>query len=407
MKRISPYIHLATILFAPVASAIEHHVHGLADVRYTVTDGIDSYLKGDYGKYRYDNGDNVSLAQGALSYRLSGESNFSALVIANGNADGVKDNVGITEAYFQYKGLPMKGGYRWKMRGGLLYPRVSMTNVLTGWASPYTLMYSAINSWLAEELRHKSVEFSMTKLGKFSGSEYDFEVSAAIFKENDPAAAVLSWHGWTMTSRQSTRQESLAFPNSDIGFVPENSDVFLELDDRTGYHLSSQWTWHDHGKVLFGYYNNRGDPTVVKNVQWAWKTRFYHLGVKWQLVDGLVLIAQYLNGDTLMQSSSGKTDLVNNDYDSAFLLLSKKWGHHRITGRIENFSVTDNDMFTFDDNNEDGHAVTLNHTYQFNKNILIHAEYNWLDSDRPSRTRRNHSERLIERQIQLGARYFF
>lgn len=396
-----------SLLVVPFAQAVQHQAHGLVDVRYTIIDGIDSYLNGDYGKFRYDDVDQLSPAQAAMSYKLSWDNNFSMLIVANAYADGAIDNGGITEAYFQYKGLPSESGYRLKVRGGLMHPKVSMTNILTGWASPYTLTYSAINSWLGEELRHQGLDFSVTRLGKFSGGEHDFELAAAVFQGNDPAGAVLSWHGWTISSRQTLRQENLALPNSHIGFVPDNSNAFLELDHRTGYHVNTQWIWHGHGKVLLGYYDNRGDPRVVKNVQWAWKTRFYHLGVKWQLADDLELIAQYLDGDVLMQSRSGTIDLVNNDYDSAFLMLSKKLNRHRFSGRIENFSVSDNDVIPFDNNKEDGDAVTLNYTYRLDKHWVLHSEYTWLDSDRPSRTGRGHPDRLIERQVQFGARYFF
>ena len=387
--------------------AVEQQVHGLVDVRYTLTDGIDSYLNGDYGKFRYDDGEQLSLAQGAASYRLSWENNFSALVVANAYVDGVKDNAGITEAYLQYKSLPSAAGYRLKVRGGLMYPKVSMTNLLTGWASPYTLTYSAINTWLGEELRHQGLDFSVTRLGRFSASDHDFELGLALFQANDPAGAVLSWHGWTISSRQTLRQENLALPNSHIGFVPDNSNVFSELDHRTGYHVNTQWTWHNHGKVLLGYYDNRADPRVVKDVQWAWETRFYHLGVKWQLAEELELIAQYVDGDTLMTVPSGGRALVNNDYDSAFIMLSKKLNQHRWSARIENFSVTDNDQISFDNNEEDGEAVTLNYTYRWNKYWFLHSEYSWVDSERPSRTGLDHPERLIERQWQFGGRYFF
>jgi len=283
-----------------------------------------------------------------------------------------------------------------------MYPKVSMTNILTGWASPYTLTFSTINSWLAEEFRHQGLDFSVSRLGRFSGQAFDVEIAVAVFQANDPAGAALSWHGWTMSSRQTLRQENLELPNSQLPFVPDNSNVFLELDHRTGYHVNTQWTWHHRAKVLVGYYDNRADPNVERNVQYGWETRFYHLGIKWQLADGLELVSQYLQGDTLMA-----TDVVKNDYDSVFLLLSKKVNRHRLSGRVEHFSVTDNDFISFDNNEEEGDAITLNYSYRMNKNWFVHAEYNWMDSDRPSRVERDHSPRLIERQWQFAVRYFF
>ncbi|MCJ8320245.1 MAG: hypothetical protein MJK12_11475 [Colwellia sp.] len=386
--------------------AVEQKIQGLIDIRYVTTDGIDSYLIGGYGKFRFNDGNSVSVAQTAVSYQLS-TGNFSAHVIANGYLDGVKDAIGLSEYYIQYKSLPNESGYRFKSRLGFIYPKISMTNVVTGWASPYTLSYDTINSWLAEELRHQGLDFTLTKLGRTSKSEHDFSINIAAFQANDPAGAVLAWHGWTMSSRQTLRQENQALPNSHIGFVPEDSNVFLELDDHIGIHINTQWTWHNRSKLLIGYYDNRADPKVVENVQWAWRTKFFHLGWKISLPREVEVITQYVKGDTLMQTTSGEKDLVNNKYDSFFIMVSKKLEQHRLTARVEKFSVDDNDTISFDNNNEKGDAMTINYTYQLNKHTFFHSEYNWINSNRPSRISQQQPEDLIERQIQLGMRYFF
>lgn len=394
------------MLSAPLADAFEQEVHGLADFRIASVDGIDSYLDGDYGKFRYDDGSQLALGQGALSYKLSLNDEFSLLAVGNAYADDGDTSVGLTEAYFLYRGLPSAGGYRVQTRAGLLYPKVSMTNVLTGWASPYTVTNSTINAWLAEELRHQGVDFSVTRLGRITGDDSDTELSIAVFRGNDPAGAALSWHGWTASDRQTLRHEDLPLPNSQIGFVPDASEPFVELDNRIGYHVNLEWTLHGQGKVLSGYYDNRADPTVVKDLQWAWRTRFFHLGAKWWLPGDYELIAQALVGDTLMQSTSGDTDLVNNDFGSAFVMISRKIGAHRVSGRVETFRVIDNDDIAVDNNEEDGKAATFNYTYRFDRNWFGYSEFNWVDSERPSRTTLDQSERLIERQLLIGARYF-
>ncbi len=400
-------IILMLILFVScTVRSIEQNIHGLVDLRYSFNQGIDSYLNGDYGKFSSDDGGDV-LAHAALSYNLRWGQNISAQVTANTYNNVGKDSLGFTEAFLQYKGLPSINGYRLKGRVGSMFPKISMTNVLTGWTSPYTLNYSTINSWIAEEIRIQGIDFSIMRLGKLVSAEYDFEVTAAIFKNNDPAGSMIAWHGWTQTSRQSLRHENLPLPNSEVGFVPDESNIFLELDQHIGYHLNTQWTWHERGKLLIGYYDNRGDPKVVDNVQWAWKTRFYHLGIKWRLGDGLVFVAQLINGDTLMQSSRSGTDLVNNEYSSAFLLLSKKVGQHRYTGRIESFSVDDNDAITNDNNHEDGLGLTINYTYRLNRNWFLQTEFNWLDSERPSRVVKFQPVNLTERQLQIGVKYYF
>jgi hypothetical protein len=119
--------------------------------------------------------------------------------------------------------------------------------------------------------------------GKFHDSAHDFELSVAAMRYNDPAGAMLAWRGWVVSSRQSFAGEELSLPDLDTGYSPYESKPFTELDHRTGYHVTTQWDWHDHGRVLAGYYDNRADPRVVDDLQWAWTTRFAHIGIKWQL----------------------------------------------------------------------------------------------------------------------------
>ena len=401
------YLMILALLCTRPALALEQELHGLLELRYTVTYGIDSYLTGDYGKYQFPDGSRFSLSQANINYQLDWQEKLSLHLIASGYANGVKNGLGFSESYFQYKQLPSQKGYRLTLRGGLMYPKVSMTNKLSGWASPYTLSYSTLNAWLGEEMRHRGLDVTLTHLGRFSGRKYDFELTLSGFQGNDPAGAVLSWHGWTMSSRQTLPYETQALPNSHIRFVPKNSDMFLELDHRIGFHITGQWSWHHHGRLLLGHYDNQADPKVVEKTQWAWRTRFSHLGIQWQLAPGLEFISQYLSGNTLMQTPSGNTELVNNDYDSGFVMVSKKINRHRLSARLEAFSVSDKDNIAFDDNHEHGRAATLNYSYRLGRQIFLQTEVNWLDSHRPSRAGKRHSPSLIERQLQFALRYFF
>lgn len=107
-----------------------------------------------------------------------------------------------------------------------------------------------------------------------------------------------------------------------------------------------------------------------------------------------------------MQSPQ-QVDMVDNDYHSGFVMLSKRVNRHSGALRVENFSVTDNDPVADDNNNEDGNAITLNYTYRITKPWFISAEYIWINSDRFARTYVNEPESLTEKQFQLAMRYFF
>ncbi|MDO6609916.1 hypothetical protein Q4601_01730 [Shewanella sp. 1_MG-2023] len=392
--------------------AAEHSVSAIIDTRLSHTQGIDSYANGGLGKFRFDEGNQLSLAQAGLTYKVDWENPLSAQVTANGYIDGTRDGIGLTEAFIKYRGLPLDNGLRLHAKLGLMYPSISLENIATAWSSPYTLSYSAINSWLGEEFRHLGAELTLERLGKFHSSMHDFSVSAAIFQNNDTVGAMLAWHGWTISSRQTLSHETLPLsnmPSLDGGSLDEqarDSDPFIELDNRFGYHVHAKWKIKGKGEFSFGYYDNNADTTIVKNGQYTWLTQFYHAGMRFRLPYKIELISQFMNGDTLMQSPQA-IDVVNNEYQSAFLLLSRRWDKHRLTMRVEHFDVTDNDLTPDDDNNEKGQALTASYQYRLLKNWFIQAEYNYLDSTRPARIEQNLPSTLTEQQYQLATRWYF
>ncbi|NRD74568.1 hypothetical protein HQQ94_15250 [Shewanella sp. VB17] len=399
-------------LYSSITVAAEHKVSGVMDVRVSYTHGITSYVDAGLGKFRFNPDGQLSLAQGGLSYRVDWDNPFSFHVVANAYLDGVRDNIGITEGYLIYKGLPWDNGFRLSGKFGIMYPEISMENIATAWSSPYTLTYSTMNSWLGEEVRHLGARLSLEHLGKFNGTALDVKLSADFFQYNDTTGAMLAWHGWTSSSRQTLWQEKLplsALPSLDGGSLAsqaKESDPFLELDDRMGYHVNTQWRLHDMGRFEFGYYDNDADTRVVKNGQYAWLTQFFHAGIQWRLPYDIEFIAQYMKGDTLMQSPQG-INIVDNGYNSGFVLLSHRWLKHRVSIRFEDFSVIDNDLTVDDDNSETGNAMTFSYGYQLRKGWFLQAEYNRVDSTRPARAEQGNSKELIEEQWQLASRYYF
>ena len=73
-----------------------------------------------------------------------------------------------------------------------------------GWRSPYTLSFSAINTWVGEELRTIGAEYSLDWLGRSHGHDFDFTLSAAGYGWNDTAGTVIATRGWGLHDRQST-----------------------------------------------------------------------------------------------------------------------------------------------------------------------------------------------------------
>lgn len=394
--------------------AAEYNTRGIIDIRISENDSLTSYRDGGYGKFDLSNGGALSLAQAGLSFSVDWDSGLSAHLVLNGYHQNDDARVGVTEGYLKYLSLPSENGYRWQSRFGFYYPEISIENNAFAWASKYTLNSSTINTWLGEEVRVLGNEYTLTRLGKFHQHSFDIEATLGLFVNNDPTGALLSWHGWTIGNRQTLYHEQVTLPPL-LALQPGNplegkqaiaSDPFKEVDDRLGWYGSVNINWHKQGKLLVGYYDNNAKPYVIENGQYAWRTRFAHLGFEYRLVNNYLLYGQYLLGDTLMQNPL-RIDVVNNDYQSAYVALSKKFTQHRVTIRAEEFSVTDLDNFAYDNNNEYGKALTFNYTYRLKQPLFLSVEHNWLNSHRPARAYVNAPIKLKEQQTQVALRYFF
>lgn len=403
----------ALVLTLSSAHGVETRFHGLLDIRASSTDSLPSYINGGYGKFALDDGDQLSLSQAGADWAIEWETGLSAHLVANASIDNENSKIGFTQAYIKYRSLANASGYRWQSRLGVFYPKISLENDAFAWASKHTLNASSLNTWIGEEIRVLGSEFSLTRLGRFNNDAFDISISASAFINNDPAGSLIALHGWTISNRQTLWTDTVAIPSVEalmpgdaLAGQVKRSDPFVEIDDRVGFHARSELKLHNRGRLSLGYYDNRGVPYVQQHGQYAWRTRFSHFGVKWRLPMEIQLTAQYLHGDTLLQDHY-QNDLVNNDYTSAFVALSKRVLRHRLTLRLEEFSVTDKDQSYGDDNNEYGKAATFNYTYRYSKPWFLSVEYTWINSDRPARINSLSPTRLIERQIQIAARYFF
>lgn len=412
-KVLIKYLTLPLLALSASSIAVETSVKGLFDVRahYVDSDGADSYLAGDYGKFRYNDGLGVAVGQLAGQLHLDWQNNWSATIVGNLFANEGNEKIGITEAYFNYKGLPSENGWRFKSKIGIFYPAISLENVATAWSTPYTLTSSSLNNWVGEEFRNTGVNFSIEKIGRFSGSDHSFSADISLIQDNDPAGAMITWHGWTIGSRQTLMQERLKLPyfparTRDLSAQAAESDPFLELDDRWGVHVAANWKYKNIAKVNIGYYDNHAEEGVVIDGQYTWTTEFTHAGVKFKPAKQWEIIAQYMAGSTYMVSPAGDR-VVDNKYDNAFVMLRHYWSKHHLAFRVEHFNVKDLDSTWGDNNNETGDAYSLAYRYQIDRQNFLLTEYNLIDSTRPARWYVGQQPELIERQFQIGYRYYF
>lgn len=402
------------IIYCINAYSVESSLKGIIDLRAVAVNGennSESYLAGDYGKYRYNHGNEFALGQLGLQYKLEWQNNWSLNVVGNGFADDNDVSFGITEAYVHFKGLPTESGWRVHSKVGLYYPKISLENVATAWSTPYTLTSSTLNNWIGEEFRNTGLNLKLDKLGKASNSPHSFSFDLDLFQNNDSVGAMISWHGWALGSRQTLFNETLVvqdFPARNGMLVDQSSksDPFIELDNRWGINVNGQWRYQNKVQVNVGYYDNRAEKGLVENGQYTWTTSFLHSGIKYKFAQGWELIGQIMQGNTLMTSPT-LLPVVDNDFNSQYFMLRKFWDAHHLAVRFEYFSVDDLDKTIGDNNNENGKAITAAYRYQLTRQSFFLVEYNLIDSHRPARQYQHQSVNLTEQQYQIAYRYYF
>lgn len=376
---------------------------------------LGAWPEGGFGKLRYDTrGSDYGSTRLGLEYggqirpTLFGRIAMDAIEDASTRA-------GLTEAYLEWRPLPA-GLSRNRFRFGAVYPAFSMENSDFAWASPYTRSFSAINSWLGEEIRPIGVDWYFTRPIGSQASPHEFGAFAGAFYGNDPAGTLLVWRGWAVHDRQTRLNERLplpplVFPGQPGGpdlVIERRLDPIAEIDDRPGIYVGSEWRYARRTKLSLAFYDNRADPYAFRDGQWAWGTRFWHAAAQISLPKDVGLITQFMHGDTdwlIAANDDGSispaTRYVTDDFDSAFVLLSKIFKqNHRVSLRLDRFDLSRPGSLEIDR----GSSTTLAYSYSFNRRLAMQAEWLSIESSRDLWTalygQSISNER--ERTVQLG-----
>jgi len=318
-----------------------------------------------------------------LLMHLEGDSDWSAQLNAQWH-HAPQAGGGVTEAWVQYNPLPWSG-YRVKARLGYFYPALSLENTDLAWTSPYSSYFSAVNSWIVEEIKPRGLEFSVSRPSRFFNSQHSQQWILGLFQGNDPAGTVLTWRGFAIHPYQTSLFERLSFANypsigadGPVAKQPNWVEPNRELDNKTGYYLGWHWLYQD-TEVRLYHYDNKADPQVFTN-QYGWHSRFTNLSAQHQLNEQVRLIGQYLSGDTLMGDQ-----VVKADYRAWFLMVNYQQDQWQATLRYDHFKVVDRDQTAGDDNNGNGHGWTYRLVYQLSEQTNAAVEYNQINSVQASR----------------------
>jgi hypothetical protein len=120
--------------------------------------------------------------------------------------------VGLDEAYVTYRPEPTDA-VNVSARAGLFFPPASLEHDGPDWSLSRTLTPSAINSWIAEEVKVAGVEATLhTALASRPVS-----LTLAAFEGDETAGALLAYRGWALHDLRATeasRVARLSEPNS-------------------------------------------------------------------------------------------------------------------------------------------------------------------------------------------------
>jgi hypothetical protein len=369
------------------------------DGRLVSSDAYPSFMEGGLGTVRFgsdDSGLRLGRARFAVTQPI-GEV-WSAHLDASVFDDQDRSALGVTEAYLLFRPYP-RAGYRFRLKAGGFYPPVSLENRSAGWESPYTLSYSAINSWLAVEVRTIGLEGQLDWLGTRSGHAFDLGVIGGVFGWNDRAGVVIASNGFVFTDRQTPLFGRVGQP----GVPPLNgAEPFMEIDHRAGAYAGLEARYLDRAVLRVLRYDNRADPTDVDTVSHviAWDTRFTSAGVRLEADHGWTAIVQWLAGVTTIAPQSMT---LNWPFQAQFALLSKRFGRSTLSARYDRFAVQTNSPEVY--GVQDGHAWTAAYLFDADAHWRFALECVRVVSSSVNRAEQGGAPLATETQWQLAVRY--
>jgi len=336
-------------------SSDRNHFQFEIDASYVAASSpFHSWTEGGLGKLRYsESNDGLKSTRVFAQYRGRIADTLSATVIADYQSDA-SSGLDVTEAYMDWRPIP-KSANQQQVRFGAFYPPFSLENADLGWHSPFTYSYSAVNTWLGEEVRPLGVEWSLHRHLGFAGSPQELRAFASAFYGNDPAGTLLFWRGWSLHDRQTRLSDELPMPphpifNSTgavVGYYDQTVEPVAETDHKPGAYAGLEWRYSLRVLLQLARYENRADPHSFSGGQWGWDTAFNTLGVQASLPWQLGLVAQWLDGDTYWVqgtrpdgTASPFASLVCDAFNAKFLLLTRVvHGSHRLSLRRDEFEM--------------------------------------------------------------------
>lgn len=297
----------------------------------------------------------------------------------------VEHALDLGEAYLKFKAPPTAAGLKISARLGVFYPPVSLEHDGVAWTTPDMLSGSALNSWVGEEVKVGGAEFTLQQ----RVGDHELEAAAAVFGWNDTAGTLLTFRGWALDETRTGVLGAFKLPPLSpfaATFQDNETYPFRELDGRPGYYGRLEWRPPAPVAVHAFFYDNGGDRTSEDSEdQWSWETRFFEAGARWEPAPDVRILAQLMNGETIMGYPMGGHRWFDMGFQSAYVLAQKRLGEDTVSGRIDAFRTRDRTFRAVDDNQENGWALTgsWRHRLAPHADLILEAQH--VDSKRNAR----------------------
>lgn len=391
---------LVAPLLAPAASAVDPPaVVGWVRLSGGAIDSTPSFLDRGYGKLvdgDLPHSPRADALLGELRLAVDWQPSPSWRLFAHGVARrGTADDAAVSAASGLLEGFVERrfgfgAGYEIGLKLGQFFLPASRENVEELWTSPYTLTLSALNSWIAEEIRPIGLDLAWSRTDL---RDQRWSLAATLFGGNDTAGTLLAWRGFALHDRPTPTAEFLPLPplaalestfaNQDArGTRPFSGD----LDHRLGYSGRARWDAPGRRAVVQATaFLNQGDRALHSG-QYAWQTDFRWLSTEVELPGGLRFLGEWGSGTSEMgfappgRRSRSQVDI---GFDALYAMLSWQHGALRTSLRYDDFVVEDRDSTAGDDNREDGSAWTLAVLGTLGEHWRVGAEMLYLEADRP------------------------
>jgi hypothetical protein len=335
------------------------------DVRTVAIDGEKSWVNGGFGKFR--SGDHFGwelqpqLGNASLVWKPQFTWSLGATIVGSLQG-GQLTQAGLSEAYFSFR--PMRGSkVTFSARAGLMWPPISLEHKGADWHVVDSITPSAINSWIAEEVRPAAIEGTVgTNLGA-----HKLKGTLALFAANDTSGTLLTFRGWAIHDRTTLAFNRQPLPPLDepiSGYQAPYTHPLLDVGPgfahRLGYYAKISWQPPIPVRFELFHYDNRADPEAVdSNLEWGWRTRFNNLGIVVEPGAGTQLKFQALDGRTKMGFTDSGRRWVDNRFRSAYALASHQFGAVTLTVRGDAFDTRNHGSDVGDEYDETGWSAML------------------------------------------------